>query len=381
MPLTDDFIEVADQGRGEYVHDIDIYRCESCGFTQNPSDFNHERYYRDYGYSVGHSAFTRQFMGAYAREAFESFKRINGHDPRSVLEVGSGDGHQLSCFRQLGVNSLLGVEPSEQLAGLAAELGVKTEVGFFGLEMMDRLAEPVDICISSYTFDHVRSPLDYLRAAHQGLSEGGILALEVHDLAKIVDRNEYCLFEHEHTIYLTANDARRLLAMCGFDVIAVNPLPGSVTRGNSLIIIAKKAARFAVSAAEAASRHEADLINLQKRIDSTIDRIDRWCNSLQPSEPLVGFGAGGRGVMTLAALRQHGRFSALLDSNFQGASLLTPKTRIPVVGPDQWSAYSDAHCLVFSFGYFDEILKSLERVGFKPAKVVSLLDFYDQTAD
>ena len=80
--------------------------------------------------------------------------------------------------------------------------------------------------------------------------------------------------------------------------------------------------------------------------------------------------------MTLGAMRHYGRFSALLDSNFQGAGFLAPKTRIPVTGPDQWALHRDAHCLVFSFGYFNEILDSLQRVGFKPERVKSLLDFY-----
>ena len=72
------------------------------------------------------------------------------------------------------------------------------------------------------------------------LNDGGALAIEVHDLQRIVDRAEYCLFEHEHTIYLAADDLRFLLEASGFDIVSVNPIPDTVTRANSLIVIARK---------------------------------------------------------------------------------------------------------------------------------------------
>jgi hypothetical protein len=117
-------------------------------------------------------------------------------------------------------------------------------------------------------------------------------------------------------------------------------------------------------------------VDLQTRIDDTITRIDKWINTLPDSEPVIGFGAGGRGVMTLAALKSAKRFQAVLDSNYESNRFLTPKTRIPVSGPDTWHLYQDSYCLVFSYGYFDEISKRLLASGFSRNKLVSLLDFY-----
>jgi hypothetical protein len=91
---------------------------------------------------------------------------------------------------------------------------------------------------------------------------------------------------------------------------------------------------------------------------------------------LVGFGAGGRGVMTAAALSESYRIKALLDSNYQSSRYLAPKTRIPIVGPDNWAHYKDAYCIVFSFGYFNEISENLTKIGFKKQRIISLLEFY-----
>jgi SAM-dependent methyltransferase len=376
MPLTDDFIEVSGQTKKEYIRDIKIYHCGNCGINQNPDDFNHESYYQDYQYSTGHSEFTKRFMTAYAAATFEAFERTNNRAARSVLEVGSGDGQQLLSFKSLGVDILLGVEPSEYLAKIAENIGVKTVVDLFGTAMSSNIPSPVDICLSSYTFDHVRQPLDYLKAAHKLLVNGGILAFEIHDFGKIVERTEYCLFEHEHTIYLNDGDAKSLLEQTGFTLLSLNPLPPNLTRGNSLIVIAKKDGDFRLNfdAQKPCEKYELD--DLQDRIMSTVERIDSWIRDLPKTEALVGFGAGGRGVMTVAALSENKRVKALLDSNYQSNKYLAPKTRIPIVGPDSWVQYKDAYCIVFSYGYFQEILENLTLVGFKKERIISLLDFY-----
>ena len=54
MPLTDNFVPITGT-ESEFIQDISIYRCSSCGLVQNPVDFNHEAYYETYEYSSGHS--------------------------------------------------------------------------------------------------------------------------------------------------------------------------------------------------------------------------------------------------------------------------------------------------------------------------------------
>jgi SAM-dependent methyltransferase len=376
MPLTDDFIETSMSEKMEYVRDINIYRCNNCGVTQNPDDFDHETYYQDYQYSTGHSEFTKRFMAAYAAEIVDTFKGVNGRGAASALEVGSGDGQQLMFFKPLGVKKLIGVEPSEYLARIANETGIKTEIALFGTHMLPSLPDQVDVCLSSYTFDHVRQPLDYLAAAHKILVDGGILALEIHDFGKIVVRTEYCLFEHEHTIYLNDEDVRELLERTGFSVLSINPLPSELTRGNSLIVLAKKETKAKFLFQKKTNQQPNELAQLHHSITSTIKRIDDWIDQLPESARLVGFGAGGRGVMTVAALSGYKRFEALLDSNYRSEKYLTPKTRISIAGPDTWMNYNEAYCIVFSYGYYEEILYSLLKVGFDKSKVLSLLEFY-----
>jgi hypothetical protein len=105
--------------------------------------------------------------------------------------------------------------------------------------------------------------------------------------------------------------------------------------------------------------------------------LNEWVDGLPSDQTLVGFGVGGRGVMTLAALAKPQRFSAMFDSNYVSGQLLTPKTRVPVVGPTEWSLHSQSKCLVFSFGYFQEIRQQLINAGFESSQIISLSDFFE----
>jgi SAM-dependent methyltransferase len=376
MPLTDDFITIENPDRKEYLSDIRIFECTNCGLVQNPADFDHEGYYQDYQYSSGHSSFVQTFMRHYAEVVCNTFEQLHHQRPATVLEIGSGDGEQLKHFKLLSVSRVLGIEPSEFLAQIAIASGIPTQVDLFGAHSINKVAETFDICLSSYTLDHVRSPIEYLQAAYAMLNEGGILTFEVHNLDKIIERTEYCLFEHEHTIYLGPDAAANLIRSQGFEIISINPLLSSEVRGNSLIVIAKKVTPCLYKNISGNKLHNPLLESLNSRIKATVVCLDTWIDSLPTSNDLVGFGAGGRGVMTLAALSNSNRFKALFDSNYNSNRYLTPKTRIPIVGPDGWQRFSDAYCLVFSFGYFDEIKNQLIEKGFSSKKILSLADFF-----
>ncbi len=371
MPLTDEFVPYHNTPN-EFIHDIGIYQCGNCGLVQNPVDFDHESYYQNYEYSSGHSEFTRTFMRHYAVAVCEAFQKSHGRFPESVLEIGSGDGEQLRIFQQLGVPHVLGIEPSDALVHQSEKIGVPAYKGLFSCDMIANLSHrKFDICLSSYTLDHVRNPSDYLRAAHELLIADGVLAFEVHDLARIAERGEWCLFEHEHTIYMDAKMAQLVTHRNGFAVTTVNPLPESVVRANSLIVIAQKTSLNS----PAHQIDPTDYSALQMRIDATVKRIDDWIEALPPDVRLVGYGAGGRGVMTLAALRRASRFEVLFDSNQPSDRYRTPKTHVAVSGAEKLGEFSDAWCLVFSFGYMEEISSNLMAAGYTREKIISLKSF------
>jgi SAM-dependent methyltransferase len=201
MPFTDDFVKKDEIGT-EFLYPINIFYCKNCNTVQTQHDVAVDEYYEDYQYSVGASAFASNFMNGMAEKLYSDY--FKGEENIKVLEVGSGDGGQLVPFKELGCD-VLGYEPSSFLVGVAAGKGIPSVQGLFDENAADTLPEAfkdVNIILLSYTFDHIPDPIGFLNAVKKILNKkNGILVIENHDLEKIFERQEYCLFEHEHSIY------------------------------------------------------------------------------------------------------------------------------------------------------------------------------------
>jgi len=382
MPLTEDFIPPERLG-AEFRHDLEVTICEDCLTAQTQHDVDTRGYYEDYQYSVGRSPFARHFMRLLARNLLARY--FGGQKGKRVLEIGSGDGEQLVAFRELGCE-VLGYEPSLVLARAAAEKGIRSIPGLFGGDSLNRLPEPfkaADAIVLSYTFDHLPQPREFLAAARSILNpEGGLLVVEVHDLQRILERGEYCLFEHEHTIYLTAATAAALAAREGMTIVDFELVPEADRRANSLLFVATPSgSRFAKEHRAAPASVPAEFGDLAfysqqaEGIHRAIANLDAFVERVSAAgKSLAGYGAGGRGVMTLAAMQGARALRYLVDKKPKGVGLVAPKSGVPVVGFSALSESPVDEILVFSFGYLEEIQAELAAFGYRARQFHSLMD-------
>lgn len=380
MPFTDDFIPPERFGQ-EFRADIDVFVCRDCLTAQTQHDVEVGDYYEDYQYSVGGSATAGRFMRLLASNLQSAYyPEVTG---RTVLEVGSGDGEQLLAFKETGCR-VLGYEPSSILCQVAEAKGIPTIQGLFNAESIRRLPgdfREVNVVMLSYTFDHLPDPRAFLAAARSILNKtDGLLVVEIHDLEKIIQRQEYCLFEHEHSIYLTETTARQMCRMEGLEIIDFDLVPEKDRRANSLIFVATpKESKLAQRAVEPRTPPDFSNLDFYKSVGDNIRKgiahletfVDRVTGQ---GKTLAGYGAGGRGVMTLAAMSNASKLRYLVDKKPKRPGLVVPKSGIPLVSLDALKSDPVDEILVFSFGYMDEIQTELGALGYKPAQFHSLLD-------
>ena len=380
MPFTDDFVKKEEVGT-EFLYPIDIYLCKDCKTVQTQHDVAVDEYYEDYQYSVGESGFASAFMNNIAKKLCSTY--FGDTNDIKVLEVGSGDGGQLVPFKDIGCK-VLGYEPSSTLVKVAAAKGIPSVQGLFDENAAQTLPEEfrnVNIIILSYTFDHIPDPIGFLNAVKKILNkDNGILVIENHDLEKIFERQEYCLFEHEHSIYLTKSTAISLAKRNGFEIIEFDVLPEKERRANSLIFVMTLAGSEHAKKAihdyplpeyddpgfysEQASKIYAGISNFENYID----------NAVSSNKSLAGYGAGGRGIMTLAALKNSDELKYIVDKKPKSAGVYAPKFHLPVYGIDQLEKSAVDEVIVFSFGYMQEIKKDLKEMGYTENQIYSMLD-------
>jgi len=380
MPFTDDFISPEALG-SEFRADINVFICTSCLSAQTQHDVDVGDYYEDYQYSVGGSSTASRFMRILAENTVARFPASSAS--RKVLEVGSGDGEQLVAFKNTGCR-VLGYEPSSVLCKVAEAKGIPTIQGLFTADSIHQLPDEfkeVDVVMLSYTFDHLPDPRAFTAAARAILNKDhGLLIVEIHNLEKIIERQEYCLFEHEHSIYLTETSVAKLCALEGLTVIDFDLVPEADRRANSLIFVAtpnesKLAARAVTPSTPDAFNHLDHYSLIGANITSAIQNLDRFVDQMTANgKTLAGYGAGGRGVMTLAAMRSAPKLKYLVDKKPKRPGIVAPKSGVPLVSLDELASNPVDAILVFSFGYIDEIRREVSALGYQPDQFYSLLD-------
>lgn len=380
MPFTDDFISPDALG-SEFRADINVFICTSCLSAQTQHDVDVGDYYEDYQYSVGGSSTASRFMRILAENTVARFPASS--DSRKVLEVGSGDGEQLVAFKNTGCR-VLGYEPSSVLCKVAEAKGIPTIQGLFTADSIHQLPDEfkeVDVVMLSYTFDHLPDPRAFTAAARAILNKDhGLLIVEIHNLEKIIERQEYCLFEHEHSIYLTEASVAKLCGLEGLTVIDFDLVPEADRRANSLIFVAtpnesRLAANLATPSTPDAFNHLDHYSLIGANITSAIQNLDRFVDQMTANgKTLAGYGAGGRGVMTLAAMRSAPKLKYLVDKKPKRPGLVAPKSGVPLVSLDELASNPVDAILVFSFGYIDEIRREVSALGYQPNQFYSLLD-------
>ncbi len=375
MPLTDEFITKENRGK-EFLGDIEIAVCIRCGCSQNMNNTEMDDYYNEYTYSVQSSGFAIQFMKTLAERVKEKyFKTIAS--PK-VIEIGSGTGEQLLEFKKLGFE-VLGVEPSEKLVEFANGIDIPTLHAFFDEHIGDKLPEKfhkVDLIISSYTFDHVPQPVSVLMKIHSILKPGGIMIHEVHDLDLIKQRNEYCLFEHEHYTYLNERTMSFVLGSNSFETDTFDLLTQKEKRANSLLVAARKINLLKKYPVDI-EFESAELKTLNENVNRSIDRIQSWLRD-NASVKIVAYGAGGRGIMTIGALNNFSGISYIVDKNPKSENIFSPKSHLPVFGIEELGKNRADKILVFSFGYYNEIVSELgTKFNYRPDQFTSILELLE----
>jgi hypothetical protein len=365
----------------EFLHPLRVYVGEHCYLVQTQHDVDVSGYYKDYHYSVASSPFAQQFMRGLARALFEGHGLKSGD---SVVEIGSGDGFQPRCFKDSGAR-VFGFEPSESLAETSRAKGVPVAQTLFlpkTVQLIPPDLLPLKLVVLTYTFDHLSNPLAFLRCVREVLDPmHGLLVIEVHDLARIIERREYCLFAHEHPVYYSVDTICKVLRRGGFKLLNANLISERLRRANSLLIVAAPEKAHYPSDIDANTKlaclsNPTTYKQFAEEVERSLGRFREFVfNERGCGRRLAGYGAGGRGIMTLAMSGVgKSEIAYLCDMNSSIHGYYTPKSHLLLLGPQRLLEDWVDEVIVFSFGYMQEISMELSDYTARGGKLISLLE-------
>ena len=229
-PPCENYLEAAQLDQGETFYPLHVRICRACLLVQLAEYVPPEDIFSHYAYFSSYSDSWVQHAADYVDTAVA---RLGLGADSFVVEVASNDGYLLQHVASRGIRCL-GIEPAANIAEVAVDKGIPTEVEFLGQETGEAIrAEhgPADLVAANNVFAHVPDIVDFGRGLRALVADDGYVTIEIPHLLRLIEGREYDTIYHEHFSYLSLLTTQRALAGAGLRVVDVEELP---SHGGSL---------------------------------------------------------------------------------------------------------------------------------------------------
>ncbi len=364
-PLCQTVISEDQANKMEPFYPLHAYVCGGCFLVQVEEIVPPDEIFSDeYPYLSSYS----DSWVEHARKYVEMISdRLRLGRESQVVEIASNDGYLLQHFVAKGI-PCLGVEPAANVAEIAKQKGVESEVCFFGEESAKRIARErrkADLILGNNVLAHVPNIHDFVQGLKELLSEQGTVTMEFPHLLRLMQLNQFDTIYHEHFSYLAFFVVEKIFAAHGLTLYDVDELP---THGGSIRIYARHTADLTkpVSAAVEklrAEEFEAGLDRLETYASFTEQvketkraLLDFLIKAHREGKQVVGYGAPGKGITLLnyCGIRED-FLRYTVDRNPLKQGHYTPGTHIPIFPPEKIRETKPDYVLILPWNLKDEI--------------------------
>ena len=370
-PLCESFVSADRLDGPETFYPLHVRICSECLLVQLPAYVPGEEIFSDYAYFSSYSDSWVEHARRYTEEMRE---RLDLVSDSLVVEVASNDGYLLQHFVAAGV-PVVGIEPAANIAAVARERGIRTEVEFLGPATGAAIAAQygrADLVAGNNVYAHVPDLLGFTAGLAALVKPTGVVTLEFPHLLRLIERRQYDTIYHEHYQYLSLLTATRALATAGLVVVDVDELS---THGGSLRVHARPSASAGEPSANVKAVLEAEAAAGLHTVEGHSgfaeavfairrDLVSFLLAARAQGATVVGYGAPGKGN---TLLNHCGVRSDLLaytvDRSPHKQGKFLPGTHIPIHHPDRIAADRPDFVLVLPWNLRTEITKQLGYIA------------------
>jgi hypothetical protein len=291
-----------------------------------------------------------------------------------VVEIASNDGYLLQYFQQRGI-PVLGVEPAANVAKVAIERGIPSQVRFFGERTARELrAQGVKprVLLGNNVLAHVPALNDFVAGMKLLLAPGGVITMEFPHLVRLMDENQFDTIYHEHFSYFSLLAVSAVFARHGLTIFDVDELP---THGGSLRIYARHADESgpAVTARVQDLGRREDALGL-RRLEPYLafgDRVrqTKWrlleflLAAKREGKSIAAYGAAAKGNTLLNYCGVGKDFiDYVVDRSPHKQGQFLPGTHIPICPPERLRETKPDLVLILPWNIKQEIMEQVAYV-------------------
>ena len=372
MPLANGFL-TAGQFRNEYFFELVVAFCPSCCMVQLTEQPEREKMFTpNYAYFSSTSTSMATHFEMFTQQVRADY--LPSHDP-FVVEIGCNDGILLEHFAKVGIRHL-GIEPSANVARIAANTGIQTVCRFFD----DNLAKEIvaahgqaDAVLGANVLCHIPYLHSVVAGVKSLLKPGGVLVFEDPYFPDILEQTAYDQIYDEHAFYFSVTSVRYLCERHGLEVVDVRPQ--NVHGGSMRYVVAHEGVRKVSSAVLMQMAKEKALrLARPETFEAFRRRVERSREELvallyelkQRGSRVVGYGATSKSTTVINYCGiTHDLVEYISDTTPIKQGKFSPGAHIPVRPCTEFTSNYPDHALLFAWNHAREIIPK-ER-GFQGA--------------
>lgn len=344
QPICNRFL--TDPSNEEYMHELVVGQCETCGVVQLisgpvPAEELRPRYdwvtYREPEEHLDRLADTLSQLPGITKSS-------------TVCGVSFKDDPLLERLTARGFSRVWRMDPESDLGIRGRGAGVETVQDRLdaarAVELGRRHGRP-DLVVARHILEHAHDVRKFTNALRTLVSDNGVLVLEVPDCTRTLDMCDYTTLWEEHILYFTPETFRAYCEWSGLALLHVEVFPYAME--NSIVGIGRfhegvQPAR----APEGVSRNEQVRAQaFAQRFSAQRDRWQRWFAEYRRTRGKIAlFGAGHLSCtfINLHGLRDHIEF--VVDDHSNKRGLFMPGSRLPIRGSDALLTHDIRLCLL-----------------------------------
>lgn len=289
----------------------------------------------------------------------------------TVLEFGCNDGVLLRPLADLGIRTVIGVDPASNVLATIDDPRI-TVVNDYFTESTARfivsLHGKVDLIMANNVYAHIPDIQNTTRAISLALHDDGVFVCEVHYLGSVINGLQFDMIYHEHLYYYSLLSAMRHFQRYNMKVFDVSHV--AIHAGSIRLYVCKNNSKFSHFASDALCALESE------ELKSGFDKFETYAlfasevnlvklNLIALLERLrsegkriVGYGASGRAntIIQYCGIG-HQHLDYVIDDAPSKIGFYTPGSHFPIKSSSVLAEpEAPDYVLVFAWSFFDEIV-------------------------
>src|SRR4051794_7760789 len=220
-PLCESYVPAGKTDGPETFYPLHVRICSNCLLVQLAAYVAGEDIFSDYLYF---SSYSTSWVEHARRYAEDMTGRLGLGPDSLVAEVASNDGYLLQHFVAAGI-PVVGVEPAANIAEVAREKGIRTEVEFLGAETGAAVAAKygrADLVAGNNVYAHVPDIVAYGAGRAPRVNPAGRVTLESPPLLPLIAPTQSDPLSPDHPQSPSLPPAPRALPTAGLTVVDVD---------------------------------------------------------------------------------------------------------------------------------------------------------------